>query len=261
MAESITIMSGGPASGGARAGGIALAGYLAKPTTSGAARYGLVISHGFPEGPQNAAVVGKTFPGLADRLAHDAQWVVLTFGFRGTGESEGDFSLGGWLADLRAAVDHLLRKEGVEGVWLCGFSAGGALSICAAGEDERVRGVAAFSAPADFSDWAADPKRFLAHARTMGVIRSARFPPDPEAWARELREIKPLALVAKIPPRPLLIVHGNNDDVVPMLDARALADAAEGEVELRILAAASHYLRHDPRAIAILLGWLDRQLV
>ena len=242
-------------------GGLSLAGYLAKPTMAGVARYGLVISHGFPEGPQNAAVVGKTFPELADRLAHDAAWVVLTFSFRGTGDSEGDFSLGGWLADLRAAVDHLLNEEGVEGVWLCGFSAGGALSICAAGEDERVRGVAAFSAPADFSDWASEPKRFLAHARAMGVIRNPRFPPDQELWARELKEIKPLALVAKIPPRPLLIVHGANDDVVPMLDARALADAAEGQVELRILAAASHHLRHDPRAIAILLGWLDRQLV
>jgi putative redox protein len=243
-------------------GGLALAGHLARPSTSATPRrYGLVISHGFPEGPQNAAVVGKTFPELADRLAHDAEWVALSFSFRGTGDSKGEFSLGGWLADLRAAVDYLTNEEGVEGVWLCGFSAGGALSICAAGEDERVRGVAALAAPADFNDWAADPKKFLAHARAMGVIRSNRFPPDVDAWSRELREIKPLALIAKIPPRPLLIVHGANDDTVPMLDARLLADAAEGDVELRILAAASHNLRHDPRAIAILLGWLDRQLV
>lgn len=245
-----------------KSGALTLAGHLAKPSTSaGPLRYGLVISHGFPEGPQNAAVVGKTFPELADRLAKDAEWVALSFSFRGTGDSQGEFSLGGWLADLRAAVDFLTNEERVEGVWLCGFSAGGALSICAAGEDERVRGVAALAAPADFNDWAADPKKFLAHARAMGVIRSNRFPTDPDSWARELREIKPLALIAKIPPRPLLIVHGANDDTVPMIDARLLADAAEGDVELRILAAASHNLRHDPRAIAILLGWLDRQLV
>jgi len=245
-------------------GGLSLAGYLARPAASAAktaGRYGLVLSHGFPEGPQNAAVVGKTFPELADRLARDAAWTVLTFSFRGTGESKGDFSLAGWLSDLRAAVDHLLQEEGVEAVWLCGFSVGGALSICAAGEDERVRGVATFAAPADFSEWASDPRRFLAHARMVGVIRSPRFPADPDAWVRELREIKPISLIGKIPPRSLLIVHGANDDAVPMLDARALADAAEGAVELRILAAASHQLRHDPRAIAILLGWLDRQLV
>ena len=46
-----------------------------------------------------------------------------------------------------------------------------------------------------------------------------------------------------------------------MVDARALADAADGEVELRILSGAGHRLRHDPRAIAVLLGWLDRQLL
>jgi putative redox protein len=245
-------------------GSLELAGYLSRPPPSaaqGAGRYGLVLSHGFPEGPQNAAVVGKTFPELADRLAADANWTVLTFNFRGTGESKGDFSLAGWLADLRAAVDYLLTEEALEGVWLCGFSAGGGLSICAAGEDDRVKGVATFAAPADFSEWASDSRRFLAHARTVGVIRSSRFPPDPDAWARELREMRPLSLIGKIPPRPLLIVHGANDDAVSMLDARALADSAEGQVELRILAAAGHNLRHDPRAIAILLGWLDRQLL
>jgi len=187
--------------------------------------------------------------------------VVLTFNFRGTGESEGDFSLGGWLTDLKAAIDHLLAEDDVEAVWLCGFSAGGALSICAAGEDERVRGVATFASPADFHEWAADPRRFLAQARAAGVVRTAGFPPDLDAWARELREVRPTSLIGKIPPRPLLIVHGSADDTVNMLDARALADAADGEVELRILAAAGHRLRHDPRAIAILLGWLDRQLL
>jgi putative redox protein len=242
--------------------GLSLAGYLALPSVSaakGANRFGLIASHPFPEDPNSATVVGRTYPELADRLAADAGWVVLTFNFRGTGDSEGDFSLGGWLTDLKAAVDFVLSAGGVEGVWLCGFDVGGSLSICAGGEDPRVRGVATFCAPADFDGWAADPRRLLAQARRLGVIRSAAFPADVDAWARDLRDIRPLHLVGKIPPRPLLVVHGVNDDVVPMLDARALADAAESSVELRILVAAGHKLRDDPRAIAILLGWLDRQ--
>ncbi|MDP9075050.1 MAG: lysophospholipase [Actinomycetota bacterium] len=254
MGESVTFASGE----------LTLSGYLARPSASaakGAGRYGIVVCHGFPSEPNSAAVASQTYRQLADRLADDAGWVALTFNFRGTGESQGDFSLGGWLADLKAAIDHLLTAVEVEAAWLCGFAAGGALSICAAGEDERVRGVATFAAPADFHDWGSDPRRFLALARASGVIRSARVPTDLDAWTRELREIRPLSLVGKIPPRPLLIVHGANDEVVPMLDARALADAADGEVELRILAAAGHRLRHDPRAIAVLLGWLDRQLL
>jgi len=46
--------------------------------------------------------------------------------------------------------------------------------------------------------------------------------------------------------------------VVPSLDARAIADA-HGTAELRIIDGAGHHLRHDPRAVALLLGWLDRQ--
>jgi putative redox protein len=247
-----------------RSEGLSLAGYIARPSPSaakGAGRYGLVLCHGFLGEPLSPKPTGQTYAHLADRVAADAGWVVLTFNFRGAGESQGDFSLGGWLSDISAAIDHLLADDTVEAVWLCGFSTGGALCLCAAGEDERARGVASFAAPADFTEWASDPRRLANRARSVGAITNPSFPPDPAAWARELDEIRPLSLIGKIPPRPLLIVHGVNDDVVSMVDARALADAADGAVELRLLYGAGHGLRHDPRAIAVLLGWLDRQLL
>jgi putative redox protein len=184
---------------------------------------------------------------------------VLTFNFRGTGTSQGQFSLGGWLADVRAAVDTILELASVDAVWLAGFGAGGSLAICAAGEDDRARGVAAFAAMSDFDEWAADVPGFIAHAREIGVIRDERFPFDVDAWGRELREIQPLALIAKIPPRPLLLVHGADDIVVPPEQLRELADAAHGEADLRMLDGAGHRLRHDPRAVATLIGWLSRQ--
>jgi putative redox protein len=90
------------------------------------------------------------------------------------------------------------------------------------------------------------------------VIRNKSFPTDVDAWIRELRETRPLSLVAKLAPRPLLLVQGGDDDVVPAIDARALADC-HGSAELRIIQSAGHRLRHDPRAIAVLLGWLERQ--
>ena len=45
---------------------------------------------------------------------------------------------------------------------------------------------------------------------------------------------------------------------MPTVDARLLAEA-HGSAELRMIAGAGHRLRHDPRAVAVLLGWLDRQ--
>lgn len=245
-------------------GGVTLRGHLARPPAAAAAstgRCGLVLCHGFPADPPGQRSAPQSYPELADRLAAEAGWTVLSFDFRGAGESDGDFSLAGWLADIDAAIAELLLVGDVEGVWLAGFSTGGALAVCAAGEHEHVRGVAAFAAPAEFDGWSADPRRFLAHARSVGVVRDKAFPADFEAWSRELREIRPLNLIGKIPPRPVLLVHGADDDVVPLMDARVLADAADNRVELRVLSGAGHRLRHDPRAIAVLLGWLDRQHV
>ena len=59
--------------------------------------------------------------------------------------------------------------------------------------------------------------------------------------------------------RPLLMVHGSDDPDVPVSDARALSDAATGPAELHVVFGAGHWLRADPRVIAILVGWLERR--
>jgi putative redox protein len=240
--------------------GLTLRAHLARPSRATLrASPTLVLCHGFPAGPGGAATSAATYPDLADRLASDTGWTVLAFTFRGAGGSEGEFSLRGWLDDVLAAVEWLSADPLVGGVWLAGSSTGGALSLCAAAHDHRVRGVATFAAPAGFDDWAADAAGFLATCREIGVVTSAGFPPDRDAWAAELREIRPLDAVSKVSPRPLLIMHGADDDVVSLADARALADAALGAAELRIIPGAGHRLRHDPRSLALLIGWLERQ--
>ena len=238
--------------------GLRLAGHLARPAIIGTnPAPGLVLCHGFPAGPGGGATSAKTYPAFAEKLAAETGWNVLTFNFRGTGASEGDFSIRGWIVDLGAAVERLV-KEGVSGVWLAGFSTGGALAICHAAADLRIRGVAALAAPATFDVWAAHPRRFLEHARQLGVIRNRAFPPDAEGWGRELSDYRALDVVGRVPPRPLLLVHGTDDDSVPVQDARTLCTAAGGRAELRLVHGAGHRLRHDPRAVAFLLGWMER---
>jgi uncharacterized protein len=57
-----------------------------------------------------------------------------------------------------------------------------------------------------------------------------------------------------------MVVHGLSDVDVPVFDARVIVDA-HSSAELRIISGASHDLRLDPRALAILIGWLDRQWI
>jgi len=244
-------------------GGPALAGYLVRPSfsaASGSGRQGVVLVHGLPEAGQVSGALGRGYPELARRLALETGAAVLTFDFRGTGLSSGDFSLGGWLRDLAAAMRTVRALPGVERLWLVGFAAGAALSIAAAAEDQAVAGVAAFAPQAELVERSIDPRRLVAQARAAGMIRSRDYPADPAAWARELRSLRVSELAAKVPPRPLLIVHGGSDEVVPLSDARELAEAAHTCAELRVIAGAGHGLLYDPRAIAILLGWFDRHL-
>jgi fermentation-respiration switch protein FrsA (DUF1100 family) len=240
-------------------GELRLSAHFATPPTPGPG-LGLVLCHGLPNPPRGAATVGTTYPDLADRIAGEEGWVVLTFNFRGTGTSEGDFSARGWLDDLRSAVRALHARPDVRSVWVAGFGHGGTFAVCEAADDHLVRGVAAIAAPTTLREWARDPARLLVHTRSMGMIRTPGFPTDATGWVRDVGRIDAVAAARRLGSRPLLVLHGLDDADVPVDDARALADAARPSSELRLVYGAGHRLRHDPRAIATLLGWLARQV-
>ena len=239
-------------------GGLALAAHLARPPGRPSGPLpAVVLCHGYPS-TGSADTAPETMPELADRIATEMGWAALAFAYRGCAESEGQFSAAGWLDDIANAISHVAGAVRPLGVWLAGFGTGGALAVCAAADDERVRGVAVVGSPGDFDDWAGHPRRLLEHGREVGVITDPQFPASVDAWSREFKEIRAVACVGRYAPRPLLVVHGSDDEVVPSFDARVMADA-HGSAELRLINGAGHALRHDPRAVAVLLGWLDRQ--
>ena len=242
-------------------GSLTLGCYLVTPalTADSPERFPCVIMcHGFPIGPLDARQSALTFPQLMDRIASELGWAAMTFTFRGCGSSEGDFSMQGWVDDLRAAIDHMERTVNPDGIWLVGTNTGGSLALCTAADDPRVRGCALLGPRADFDDWAAQPRRFLEHAREIGAIRRPSFPPSFDEWSRELRRFRPIDAARRFAPRPLMVMHGEEDESVPVADSRVLAEA-HGNAETRIIDGAGHRLRHDPRAVAVLFGWLDRQ--
>src|SRR6476646_3813922 len=110
------------------ANGESLAAYWARPATRGSTP-ALVLCHDFPTPPRGAVASGLTFPELADRVAAQVGWRVLTFNFRGTGGSDGDFSIEGWNTDLRFAIEAVAADGDGTGVWIVGTGVGGALAL------------------------------------------------------------------------------------------------------------------------------------
>lgn len=239
--------------------GSALAAHLGRPVDlHPRAQPGLVIAHGFPAEVGGGINSTASFPELADRVATELGWAALAFASRGVGESEGDFSLAGWLRDLNGAIAYLRESVAVDAIYLVGFGTGGALAVEAASTNPLVRGVAAVGAPADFEDWARNPRKLLVLAREMGIIRDPDFPLSFDTWAEGIRAVRAANAAERFGSRDLLVLHGSDDETVPVFDARAVADA-HGHADLRVIQGGGHHLRHDPRAMAVLLGWLERQ--
>jgi putative redox protein len=230
----------------------------ASTTPQGAPIHGhVLLVHDLPRPKGAAADVALTYPALADRLTRESGWRVVTAALRGAGESAGDFSALGWLDDLGFVASTEIPETAPRLV--VGFGFGGVLALHLAAGDERVAGVACLGTPADLGPLAGDPERLLQRCRQTGVVRTPGFPASADTWAKELSVLHPAEDAALLKGRPLLMIHGSDDPDVPLAEARALAEAATGPSELHAILGAGHWLRADPRVIAILVGWLERR--
>jgi fermentation-respiration switch protein FrsA (DUF1100 family) len=94
------------------------------------------------------------------------------------------------------------------------------------------------------------------HFRSIGVIRDADFPPSVDKWLNGFKTVSPLRWIDKISPRPLLLIHGNKDDLVPVEHARKLFEKALEPKKLLIIPGAGHRLRLEHKAVNAALDWL-----
>jgi uncharacterized protein len=104
-----------------------------------------------------------------------------------------------------------------------------------------------------------DPEQLVERCVRTGVIRTPGFPATPDVWAKELSDLHPKDDAEQLKGRPLLVVHGADDPDTTIDDARLLSEAATGPSDLHVVFGAGHWLRADPRVLAILVGWLERR--
>lgn len=183
-----------------------------------------------------AYVVGHGFTGSAraPRVRYICTYLasagaaVLAPDFRGHGRSAGRCTLGLLEVNDLAASVAFLRREGHDRVAVIGWSMGGSVALRYAGLGGDADAVVSISSPGHWWERGTSPMR-LVHwaAETRGGRLATRLITRTRlanGWT-ELPE-SPVEVVGRIPPRPLLIVHGDADHYFPIRHGEVLAAAA-----------------------------------
>jgi putative redox protein len=239
---------------------IMLAGQVFLPDDCSGAYPAVCLCHGIPAVPYNPGEKGG-YPELAAGFCR-AGFAALVFNFRGCGPSQGNIDMLGWTRDLKTAIDFLYMLPEVDRskIYLLGSSGGAAVSIYATAHDKRVSAVATLACPAEFDFMAGErtADSLINRFREVGIIKDADFPPSVEKWLEGFKTVAPIEYIGKVAPRPLLLVHGEDDDVVPIEHVERLYVKAGQPREKVILQGAGHRLRQDGRAIAVVMSWLQK---
>lgn len=197
------------------------------------ARDGVQLSGTFVPSPVAAGTVILVH-GFKSGRAEMLDWLeflhptysVLLFDSRGTGSSEGVFGVGATEArDIIGAVDLIesRRAPGSDRIAVLGISLGAGDAILAAAEDGRIHAVVADSA------WA-DERVQLERMRSV-PIGTVALPVLPYEAALldaliggRLEDARPIDVIGRIAPRPLLLIHSGDDPnaTTPPADAERL---------------------------------------
>lgn len=218
----------------------------------------VIICHGIPGSGTPRQADDPGYEVLAAEFTRMGLAAVI-FNFRGCGESGGNFDMMGWTRDLSAVLDKTLNTPYVDPtrVILVGFSGGGAAATYVAASNSAVYGLAIVGTPAHFRLFEKEVSEIIADFKDRGIIRDPLFPKDAHKWLNSFQEIEPQRWIAQFRGRYLLIMHGENDELIPLEHAHVLADhAPAGVADLVVIPGGVHRLRTDPRCIEALKKWL-----
>jgi hypothetical protein len=160
---------------------------------------------------------------------------VFMLEYRGYGNSHGEPTLPGVLADVDAGFTALLRRQDVDRqrIAIYGQSLGGALAVYYVAHTAYRPYVRALVVESAFSSYRAITTEKLASFWLTW----------PFQWMPELtvdEEYSPLPVVEKIAPIPLLVIHGDQDPIVPVHHSWQLYEAAREPKDLWIVPGGVH---------------------
>jgi len=204
--------------------------FIAAPDPHGT----IVVCHGY---------TGECSPDLQYApLFHQRGYNTLYFDFRGHGMSDGNYTSLVYFErnDLLAALDWL-RTRGIERVGLYGLSMGGAIALATASLSPMVVGVVSDCAFAELwhvvrhgASKRGIPGIFASLVGWLVVLMASL------RLRANLFSADPIRAVSRIAPRPVLLMHAENDDDAPVSEGRRLYVAAREPKELWVVPNATH---------------------
>jgi len=214
------------------ADGIRLAGWYGEPSGTAPS---IILCHGAPGDKRDMA-------GLAGALM-DAGFGVLAFDFRGWGDSGRTRVTLGYreVQDVLGAVEFV--RNGRAGrqhpIGIVGLSMGAAAAILAAAQTPAIGAVVADSSYARLDQSVERITRRVWRPFDFFAGRRARRLGERLIGA-PLASVAPVEAIAKISPRPVLIIHGRQDRLTDVGDAQALYRACGDPKALWIVEQAGH---------------------
>ncbi|SDL88583.1 alpha/beta hydrolase [Sediminibacillus halophilus] len=212
---------------------------------------GLKLRAHFLEHPQasgKAVILAHGYRGFGEQMGDLAKFYyehgfsILMPDARGHGDSEGDYIGYGWhdRLDYQNWIQRLIDDYQMDSIFLHGNSMGAALVLMISGEDlpSQVKGIIADSGYTDVSEELSHQLRHLYHLPAFPLISITSGMTKLRAgyWFGEASAIKQV----KNNTRPLFIIHGDQDELVPTEMAHRLYEAANSEKQLWIVPGAGH---------------------
>jgi len=186
----------------------------------------------------------------------------LRFSFSGNGESEGDFrqsTVSKEVADLGAVLDGVL-STGERPICFVGHSMGGAVGVLRAAQDARIGRLVSLAGMVETQ--AFTQRKFGDLTPDRDVMWDKPECPLSTEFVEDMRQIG--SVLPRVPEVrvPWLLVHGTEDGVVPVAEAREAAAAAPdaSAVELVVFEGADHLFSgaDEERMAAAVVAWLQR---
>jgi pimeloyl-ACP methyl ester carboxylesterase len=218
----------------------------------------VIICHGIPGGAPDPN--DKGYLPLAEKITEKGLCCIL-FNFTGCGTSECSIDMFMWKLDLDTVLDKVYDTPGIDpkSIHCIGFSAGGTVAAHVALYDDRIKSLMLLATPAKLSEiLPKDPQIMKDHFSSIGLIKDKDTPKDLQLWYNGFCQMSPVYWIPYISPRPIAIVHGDNDTTVPVEHAKRLYNHASYPKEIIILEGATHQLRKDERITDIILNWLSK---